>query len=140
MSEDILCGAELKVFNNIPLVLGHEGIRTTSGVRQYYRRNALKLNMPVCISDFRIHVMLCRTGKYATFATYMHLYQLQESENDGGEKLLLFPLLNIEKKYDIEIITHRDASKLKVVDEFSRALEDACLECYRVIEEQIPQL
>lgn len=126
-------GADLKVFHKLPLVLGHEGSRTTSGVRQYYRRNGLELNMPVCISDFSIHIKLCRTGKYATVAPYMHLYQLRETMNDGGEELLVFPLLNIEKKYDVEIITHRDAPKLKVVEAFSRALEDACLECYRSI-------
>ncbi|MBQ3403280.1 MAG: LysR family transcriptional regulator [Synergistaceae bacterium] len=128
-------GVDLKVIHDIPFVLGHEGSRTTFGVRQYYRRNGLELNMPVCISDFRIHLKLCRTGKYATVAPYMHLYQLMESSNDEGEKLLVFPLLNIEKKYDIEIITHRDAPKLKVVDEFSRALENACRECCQNIDD-----
>lgn len=132
-------GVNLAALPGIPLVLGHEGSRTTSGVRQYYHRNGLELNMPVCISDFRIHVRLCRTGEYATVAPYMHLYQLRESADDGGEKLLVFPLLNIEKKYDVEIITHRDAPRLRAVDEFSAALEEACLECYRAIGEQIPQ-
>ena len=92
--------------------------------------------MPVCIGDFNTHLKLCRTGKYATVAPYMHLYQLIEHREDNA-KLLVFPLLNIEKKYDIEIVTHRDAPKLKVVQEFSRVLENACRECCQSIEDYL---
>ena len=34
-------GVDLKVIHDIPLVLGHEGSRTTFGIRQYYKRNNL---------------------------------------------------------------------------------------------------
>lgn len=133
-------GVDLKILHDIPLVLGHEGSRTTFGVRQYYKKNNIELNMPVCISDFNIHLKLCRTGKYATVSPYMHLYQLIEYEQerkDDDERLLVFPLMNIEKKYDIEIITHRDAPKLKVIHEFSRCLENVCRSCYQRIDEYL---
>lgn len=66
----------------------------------------------------------------------MHLHQLIEHAKENTN-LLIFPLLNIEKKYDIEIITHRDAPKLKIINEFSRALENTCRECYQDIEEYL---
>lgn len=132
-------GVDLRFLPDLPLVLGHESSRTALGVRQYYRKNNLDIHIPVAISGFSINLRLCRSGKYATVAPYMHLYQLFEDRQyrKFEEKLLVFPILNIEHEYRIEIVTHKDVPPLQLVKTFSRVLESCCHTCYHYIDDYI---
>lgn len=118
-------GVDLSLMPDLPFVMGHENSRTTFGVCQYYMKHGLDFHVPVFVSDFNIHLKLCRTGMYATVAPHLHLHHLtREGQSaDQEETLRIFPLLNIEQKYNVEIITHRETPPLKMLNDFSALLE-----------------
>ena len=136
-AETFAKGVDLSLMPDLPFVMGHESSRTTFGVCQYYMKHNLDFHVPVYVSDFNIHLKLCRTGMYATVAPHTHLHHLiQEGPSAGeGEPLRVFPLLNIEQKYNVEIITHKEAPPLKMLNVFSSLLEQTFFSYHQEVAE-----
>lgn len=136
-------GVELKELSNIPFVMGHDNSRTTLGVLQYFAKHNLDFLSPVRVSDFNIHLALCRTGQYATAAPFLHLYQMlpmmqstsgkfsgiSSSQPASQEELHVFPLLHIDQKYQIELITHRDSPDLTLISSFAQMVKQCYQDC-----------
>jgi DNA-binding transcriptional LysR family regulator len=132
-------GVDLRQFPGLPFVMGHEYSRTTLGINQYHVKYNLDYHVPIFISDFSIHLKLCRTGSYATVTPFSHLNQLikEEQYHYHGEKLCVFPLLNIDQKYQIELIQHRDAPPLKMFDDFALTVKSQFDNCFREVTEYL---
>ena len=132
-------GVELTEFSHVPFVMGHDSSRTTLGVLQYFAKHNQSMNKPVCVSDFNIHLALCRTGQYATTTPFLHLYQMLPQTSQEHEaltpaaevpgKLHVFPIMHIDQQYRIELITHRDFPTLTLLSAFARMVKQCYGEC-----------
>lgn len=119
-------GVDLKLFEKIPFVQGCEASTTTHAINQFLIKNNIRLNVPISVSNFDILLKLCRSDRYATITLKYHLRQLIRINRElpPEKRLHVFPIRNLDRKLDIELITHRDIRLPSYVQVFSQMLRE----------------
>lgn len=124
--QECRAGANLKQFQDVPFVQGHNSSTTTYAINQFLMKHHIELNIPILVSNFDILMELCRTGRYATISPHFHLQQLiQRYRSRPDERQMhVFPIKDLDKTLSVEIITHQDAQPLQHMTIFINMLKE----------------
>ncbi len=134
---DLKKGIDLRDVSDLPFVQEHESSTITFAILQYLTKYNMDIHIPISVSNFNILLNLCRTGQYATVSSYFHIHHLinENARSDTSERLHVFPLLHLNNKFDIEIITPKNAPSLTLMDTFSIMLSS----CIKEVNDEISQ-
>ncbi|MBQ5754239.1 MAG: LysR family transcriptional regulator [Oscillospiraceae bacterium] len=117
-------GADLTRLQQVEFVLGHSSSTTTDAVQQFLLQKGIQPRVPIRVSNFDIHMELCRGGGYGAICARAALRRLMAGQE---EPIRVFPLRDCPRRLEVELITHRDARPLEYMTAFARGLAAAAL-------------
>ena len=112
-------GADMRLLQGVPFVQGHSRSTTTTAFEQLLLQQNIVCSFPIRVSNFDLHLTLCRMDRCASVCSRSHLRKVIQ-QPDG--KLEIYAIRGAQKRLEIALISHRDAQPLAYRSAFLQML------------------
>lgn len=104
-------GADLNLFQNVPMVRNLQFSTLTNLIDQHINKYDIRLNTVLSISDYDTQIALCKSGTTAAFCPAMMLQQVIAKNQlyQPKEPINIFPIKGFEKTLRIDLVYHKNA-------------------------------